>query len=321
MSSTNKPIILASDGIFTQLADGELINAGGTTSPTWVVNGRGLLFDDGTSTNPGSSVSPLSLQTIYNNSPAIGGQTGIKLTTGKDFVISDDTDNSVFFKIDAETGKVTITGDLEILGGSTIIETVIQDSDHWVISPKLGTTTALKIEPDFGVNPIVDLVSIRRTFAGLPVFRIDNAGNLIASQNLTVSGLINGVDLVALKSALDSHLAGDPGYRHLAADVDILPIATLPGANNVQEALQQINTKVDSGGTAVGDVVGYEHIQTTEDTLWVVSHNKYSNRAQVSVYDDNWEQIIPDTVKVIDNNTIFVYFSTPISGRAMVLLF
>jgi hypothetical protein len=53
MATTNKPIILDEDGILGQLPDGELINAGGTSHHRWIVGGRGLLFDDGTSTLDG----------------------------------------------------------------------------------------------------------------------------------------------------------------------------------------------------------------------------------------------------------------------------
>jgi hypothetical protein len=314
-----KPIILDVDGIFTQLSNGDIINAGGTSYPTWTVNGHGLLFDNGTSTAPGGGNS-ITLQSVYNNSPTVAGATVIKLTTGKDFVIADDTNNNLFFKVDSETGKVTITGDLEVLGSSSIIDSIIQDSDHWLISPKLGTTSALRIEPDLGVVPIVDLVTIRRTFGSTPVFRIDANGNLIASQNLTIAGTINGVDIVALKNDVNHHAAGDPGFRHYADDVDILPIPTLVGATNVQEALEQINNKVNSG-TGGGSVVGYEHIQSIDSSTWVVQHNKSTFRLQSTIYNSLWEQIIPDAVKVIDNNTVLISFASPISGRAMLILF
>ena len=315
--TAKKPIILEFDGILGQLPNGGIINSGGTNNPTWTVDGKGLLFDDGTSTAPGGGTSGgLTLQKIYDLSPS---PAKIKLSTGKDFVIADDTDDGLYFKIDAETGKVTITGDLEVLGSSTIIDTVIQDSDHWLISPKSGTTTALKIEPDLGVIPMVDIVSIRRTFGSAPVFRIDASGNVIATQNLTVGGLINGINLVQLKQDLDEHLAGT-SLRHLAADVDILPITTIPGATNVQEALEAINTKIDSGG-GTGDVRGYEHIQPAASLTWTVNHNKSSFRATTTIYDSNWEVILPESIKIIDNNTILISFLAPVSGRAMVLVF
>lgn len=319
---TKKPVILESDGILGQLPNGGIINAGGTSNLTWTVDGKGLLFDDGSSSAPGGGLGGgLTLQKAYNASPS---PATIKLTTGKDFVIADDTDDGLFFKVDSETGKVTITGDLEVLGSSTVIDTVIQDSDHWLISPKAGTTTALRIEPNAGVVPLADLVSIRRTFGSIPVFRIDSNGNLIATQNLTVGGLINGINLSQLKLDLDAHLAGD-AFKHMAEDIDIFPIASLPGSTNVQAALEALNTKVDagggSGGGGTGDVRGYEHIQSSASLLWTINHNKSSFRATTTIYDSNWEVILPESIKIIDNNTVLVSFLSPIAGRAMVLVF
>ena len=317
MTISFKPIILDEDSIFSTLGNGELINAGGTSNPTWTVNGKGLLFDDGTSTSGG--LPSLSLQSVYDGSPNTVPL--IKLLTGKDFTIADDTDNGVFFSIDSETGKVTITGDLEVLGNSSVINTVIQDSDHWLISPKEGSTTALRIEPDLGVVPFVDLLSVRRTFGSAPVFRIDSSGNVIASQNFSLGGLLNGVDVVQLQSNLNYHLAGDAPFRHLAEDVDVLPIATLPGASNVQQALEQINAKADAGGSNASNVFGYEHIQSTESITWLIAHNRNTLRSQVTIYDDNMEQILPEQVKIIDANNILISFTSQIAGRAMVILF
>lgn len=317
---SSKPLILDFDGIWTQLSNGAIINAGGSSSPTWTVNGRGLLFDDGTSTAILGGLSPFTLQAAYNNSVPVGGTVSIKLATGKDLTILDDTDNSLFFKIDAETGKVTITGDLEVLGSSSIINTVIQDSDHWLISPKLGSTTALKIEPDAGVTPIVDLVSIRRIFGASPVFRIDAAGNVIISQNITLTGLLNGVNVQQVRDDLAHHLAGDVGYRHPADQIDITPIPTLPGATNVQIALEQINTKADAGGGG-GTCRGYEHIQTIASASWVITHSLISMRCQITIYDSSFEQLIPERVQLIDANTAIISFAAPITGRAMVLAF
>lgn len=314
--NSKKPIVLDSDGVFATLADGEQINAGGTSSPTWTVNGQGLLFADGSSTS--NQPSTLSLQKVYNNSP--NSNPLIKLTAGKDFIIADDTDNSIFFSIDSETGKVTITGDFEVLGSSAIINTEVQDSDHWLISPKSGAVSALKIEPDIGVIPFVDLISVRRTFGSAPVFRIDSSGNLIASQNFTLGGLLNGVDIAQLHSDFNNHLSGAQGFRHLAEDVDILPIQTLPNAENVQQALEQLDIKIEQG-TTNGNLVGYEHIQTYNSATWNIVHNKNSMRSQVTIYDEDMEQILPEQVKIIDVNNILVSFSTPISGKAMVILF
>lgn len=317
---TNKPIVLEADGVFSQLANGSIINAGGTSWPTWTVNGRGLLFDDGTSTAPGGgSASAFDLQHAYNNSvngPA--GEAKIKLTTGKDLLIADDSDDNIFFRVDSETGKVTISGDLEVLGSSTIIESSIQDSDHWLISPKSGTTTALKIEPDFGVTPLVDLVSVRRTWGAAPVFRITSGGNVLISTTLT-TGPINGIDLNQFHDEFIRHVTGSD-LRHMADQIDIAPISGLT-ATNVQQALEEIKATSGGGGGGTGNVNGYEHVQSVAAQTWVVSHGGNTFRIQVTVYDADWEMLIPNSVKVVDNNTAIITFAAPISGRAMVLMF
>ena len=319
MTDIVKPVILETDGVFGQLRDGGIINAGGTSNSSFTVNGRGLLFADGTSTAPGGT-GTISLQSVYGSSPTVNGAASIQLSSDKDLVVSNTTDTAQF-RIDSATGDVTITGNLIVQGTSSTINSTVTDSDHWLISPNASTTTALKIEPDAGVTPIVDLISIRRIFGAAPVFRMDSGGNLYSTKNLTISGLINGVDIVAVKSTLDNHLAGTPGYRHPATDIDVIPsIAGLSGANNVQEALEALNTKI-AGTQTSSNVRGFEYIESTTSLSWTVTHNLSSFRIQTTVYDSSWEVIVPNHIKIIDNNTILISFSSAISGRAMILAF
>lgn len=312
---STKPIFIDSTGVFAQIPDGTIINVGGTDWTSFTVAGRGLMFDDGTSTSPGGST--IDLQTVYNNSTAISGQAAIKLSNGKDLAITNITSTSTYFKVDSETGKVTISGDLEVLGNTTTIETTVTDADHWLISPHQGTTTALKIEPDVGVTPSVDIVSVRRLNAQTPVFRIDKDGNIIATQNMTITGTINGVDIAQLKSDFDAHVDGT-GTRHIAEDIDIVPILTLPGAANVQQALEQIDAKVESYGAQVR---GFEFIKTTASITWTITHNLASTRAMCTIYNTAGDQIIPDRSKIVDANTMEITFTEAITGRAVIFAF
>lgn len=312
---STKPIFIDSTGVFAQIPDGTIINVGGTDWTSFTVAGRGLMFDDGTSTSPGGST--IDLQTVYNNSTAISGQAAIKLSNGKDLAITNITATSTYFKVDSETGKVTISGDLEVLGNTTTIETTVTDADHWLISPHQGTTTALKIEPDVGVTPSVDIVSVRRLNAQTPVFRIDKDGNIIATQNMTITGTINGVDIAQLKSDFDAHVDGT-GTRHIAEDIDIVPILTLPGAANVQQALEQIDAKVESYGAQVR---GFEFIKTTASITWTITHNLASTRAMCTIYNTAGDQIIPDRSKIVDANTMEITFTEAITGRAVIFAF
>lgn len=313
-----KPIIIELDGVWGELQTGAIINAGGTVGPTFTVGGKALLFADGSST--GGSGSTLDLQQAYNNSPIINHQAGITLTVGKDFVINDPYNDGNYFTISAATGAVTINGDLNVTGTTTTINTVIIQSDHQLISPASGTTTALSIQPTLGTIPLVDLVTVRRTFGSAPVFRVDSGGNLIATQNLTVGGLINGINIVSLNNEVQNHENAVVGFRHEAVDVDITPISGLPGAANVQQALQALDSKI-SGGSNFGTVFGFEYIQTIPSASWTVNHNGNTLRATITVYDTQNQQVIPEEVHIIDANNVLVTFGTPLAGIALVVLF
>jgi hypothetical protein len=313
-----KPVILETDGVFGQLRDGAITNIGGTINPTFTVNGRSLLFSDGSSTSGGSGA--LNLQSVYDNTPIINGAANINLSTNKNFTINDATDG-VFFSINSQTGAVTITGDLIVNGTHSVINSTVTDSDHWLISPNAGTTTALRIEPDLNVTPIVDLVSIRNAFAGAPVFRIDAGGNIASTKNFSITGLINGINIVDLNALVANHLAGVAGYRHPATAIDITPIPSLSAtATNVQQALEALNTKVTANSTS-SNVRGFEHIEGAAAVTWTITHNLSSFRVQTTVYDDTFEVVIPNHIKILDNNTISISFTSAISGRAMILAF
>jgi hypothetical protein len=169
-----KPIILEQDGVLSQLADGDLINAGGTASSTFTVGGKGLLFDDGSSTSPGG-LQGITLQNAYDNSSTAGQPAVIRLASGRNLQITNSDSSISFLLVNAATGDITVGG------------------------------------------------------------------------NIVTSGLVDGVDVSVLKTLVDKHLDGT-GQRHLAIDVDIIPISSLPGSvSNVQEALEYLATNSPSG--------------------------------------------------------------------------
>lgn len=318
-----KLIHLNEQGILNRVADGDISNLGGTTHSTFTVGGRGLLFDDGSSTGSGLGNS-LTLQTVYNNSPIISGAATIKLTTGKDFAVIDDTDNSVFFRVDAETGKVTVTGDLEVLGASSIIQSTVTDSDHWRISPSSGATSALVIEPDNFVTPLVDIVVVKTVHNDPnPALRIDRFGNTFlrsvnVSQNLTVSGTINGINLTQFKTDFDDHIT-PPNIAHSATQisVDDSMLSTLPSpAENVQIAIEKLNAKIDTAGG--GNASGHVHKQFTPSAVWTIQHNKNSLHPVVTVYDANLAAIIPTNVVIDNADRIRIYFPSPETGKVVI---
>lgn len=203
--TTKKPLILETDGVIGQLPNGGIINAGGTSHPTFTVGGRGLLFDDGTSTGGGSgSNPPLTLQGIYDASYILEDRVAlVSLEVDKSLTIGSKTSSDIYFTVAGSTGNVSISKSLAVTGDTSV------------------------------------------------------------GGNLSVAGTVNGVNIVALRTDLDKHLAGDPGYRHLAVNVDITPIAGLPaGTSTVQAALAALNTsalfaisEVDAVEAALGPAV------------------------------------------------------------------
>lgn len=296
-------------GEWGRLPDNAIINAGGVAGPYFTVGGRPLMFADGSSTGPGSG--GVTLQSTYENS-----STGnIDLTAGKHFALT--ALNSVFLSVNADTGKVTISGDLEVLGSSTVIEGVITNTDQVSIHPPNGGTQALIIEPMTGVVMAAPLVSIRHATGGPLDLQIDQVGNtyirsLEVGTNLTVGGLINGVDLVALFNSLQAHLDTAPA-KHAADQitVDDSTMDVVQGAT-VQEVLEDIDTQL---------VRTYRHNQLSASDLWEVTHNRASNSPTVTIYDDLGEQVWPDRVQIISPNEIHVHFNTPITGSAIMLFF
>lgn len=83
-------------------------------------------------------------------------------------------------------------------------------------------------------------------------------------------------------------------------------------------------TASDGSGTviAIGEgVVGFEFVQTVPSVHWIIPHNRNSVRVQVSIWDTENEIVFSDIAKISDSNTVHIIFSTPQSGRAILMIF
>lgn len=319
-------IYLDTDGIQARTRSGDITNIGGTSSSTFTVGGKALLFADGTSTN-GEPISnaAITLQSVYNSSTDSNGAASIKLNTGKDLVIYDDTDNNVFFKIDSTTGKVTITGDLTVLGSASIIESQTQAADHWAITPNSTNYIALSIEPDSGITPIQDLINVKNIFGGTSVFRVDASGktitkNLQVNGNIVISGTINGVDIVELNNEVYDHLTSPSFPKHHASQIEVAPsVSIAPNATNVQQVLEAFNSQIVQ--FLQGSTIGIEFIQPTPEIIWTITHGRNTKKIQWSLYNELDEWILPDSFKIIDENTVEFSLGSPMAGRAILITF
>ena len=299
-------------GELGRLPDNAIINAGGVSGSTFTVGGRGLLFSDGTSTGGSGSID-FSLQGAYNAS--LDGT--INLSAGKDFIIN--ALNQKIFQVDASTGRVTITGDLTVLGSSTVIDGTLANVDQVVINPPSSGTSGLLIEPMVGVVMGTDLVRIRSQHAGPAVFTIDSSGNTLLKQ-LTVAGTVNGIDLSAFYTAFQAHIAvGGTKHSTDQISVDQTNFQNISGSD-VQEVLESIDTALSASPSGT-TILTHEHVQSVAAATWFITHGHGSMRATVTIYDNDYIQVYPDEVKVLDGNTVRVLFNTAQAGRAMILLF
>lgn len=306
-----KPIyLLDAEGELARLPDNAITNIGGVSGPTFTVGGRGLLFEDGTSTNPAPG-SGYTLDLAYAGSlnPAT-----INLTADKNLVFK--AVNSKQFVFDANTGTVTIEGDLNVLGASNVIEGTISNLDQVNIRPPLPTTVGLTLQPLAGVSPLANLLEVAATAGGPLVFSIGPTGTTTLTD-LSITGTINGVDADALVDHINS--ATTPA-KHTAQQVSVDPtnLVNVSGTN-VQQVLESIDSKLVA--LNADNVTGYEYVRPVAGSVWTIAHNSGTTRVQLTVWDEENTYLLPDVIKVVDGNTVEIRFSTPQAGRAILMLF
>ena len=304
-------------GEYARIPDGAILNIGGVVGPNFTVGNKPLLFADGTSTDgsPVNSNAP-DFQTIYGNSV---GTAFIDFTSGKDFILQAVNDNQFVF--DADTGLVTITGDLHVLGEVTSVITSSVVTDRVIVNQTAGNYVPFYMEPIDGVTPVSDVVSIRISNGGIPVFSINAAGTT-SVQDLLVVGTINGIDLADLQQDLTDHTdltSTDIKHKASQISVDNSTLSPITG-DNVQEALESIATSI-ANLTSIASVRGYEHTQLIAQTTWAIAHGQNTRRVQVSIWDSSDESIQPDSIVITSNNLITITYNTPVAGRAILMMF
>lgn len=97
----------------------------------------------------------------------------------------------------------------------------------------------------------------------------------------------------------------------------------VPTVYNVDELRVSDGTLTDNGGGAVsmdlsGTINSYKHTQSVTSSTWTVNHNLAEKFVQVIVYDstDNWIQ--PNSITLIDANTLQIGFAIAIIGTAVI---
>jgi len=213
------------------------------------------------------------LQEVYDISAANSpdGHARIKLATGKDLRIVDDTDDSVYFMVDAETGNVIITGNLTVAGSTTQVSSAVTTFTSQAINTDVAGTVGLDIRPgpayttvptealDTGNAVLTDfsgtLINGAAGVRGLTVtdsvetFTDDGAGFLVGSAGGT--GTINyatGAWAVSFAAAPADTQAISAGYQY-DAGTTITPTADLLAIRH--DAGAAADVRVDTAGQMV----------------------------------------------------------------------
>jgi hypothetical protein len=76
-----------------------------------------------------------------------------------------------------------------------------------------------------------------------------------------------------------------------------------------------------TGTTTIQNVMAYEHVQALAASTWSILHAKNTRKLQVTIWDDTDELVYADVVRIVDYDHVEVLFNTPISGRAILMLF
>lgn len=72
------------------------------------------------------------------------------------------------------------------------------------------------------------------------------------------------------------------------------------------------------GGPVIGNVVGHVHFQYAMSTVWTIQHNKNSWHPVITTWNSQLLEIIPMQVHTVNENLIRIFFSNPISGKAVI---
>lgn len=137
--------------------------------------------------------------------------------------------------------------------------------------------------------------------------------------DVTITGLLNGIDFNGLALNVSTHTTFSASPKHMASEIGITPITINPTATNVQEVLDQLHNEIVTVSGNAGN--GLEYVQTLPALIWVIPHNKNTKKIQWTLWDELDEWVMPDKVKLVDNNTMHVYFGSPQAGRMVLMTF
>ena len=69
------------------------------------------------------------------------------------------------------------------------------------------------------------------------------------------------------------------------------------------------------------DIMGFVFVATDSSKVWNIEHNGNSTNIFTQIYTNVGENILPDSINIIDQNNIRINFNTAQNGKAILLIF
>ena len=263
------PVYVDTSGVYRRTPRTGLLDIAGIYGSNFTIGGKAVMLADGSSSDGSGAID---LQTVYFHSQAVNGAAKINLSAGKDFAICDSLGNS-YITVDAETGKVTISGEMSVISSIVKFTGAYQEFNHLNILSSDGGRTALLVEPLNGVNFTTDAVRIRTSASGPVDFSINAQGQTYIRDLIVDSidaNLIDGVDFAAISSHLSP--TASP-FKHFASEIRYVPsqqavqVLNLNGGLSVNSALDQIidtfSGRLDTLSAAIDLILADEQSETS----------------------------------------------------------
>jgi hypothetical protein len=173
--------------------------------------------------------------------------------------------------------------------GTKAIVTNIYDSGGYQIAPNSLTSSLNKVDFDFTFP----------TEGWIVVQPAQYSQSFSASTSVNVSHSLNTQNIIV--NTFDSN------------DTLIVPdLVTISGSNNII---------VDFAFTSSGYISVIEGIVSqsfTSVTQSLFAHGLQTKNVLLAVYDTNNEQIVPDNIQLLNDNTASITFTTPTSGKVVI---
>lgn len=79
-----------------------------------------------------------------------------------------------------------------------------------------------------------------------------------------------------------------------------------------------ILSNIQAGAPSQSTVDKYTHDQTTPATTWTINHGLSTDDVTITIYDATGLWMLPNTVQIVDDNSVTVTFLTSETGKAVI---